>query len=34
MDRKDREREAASVLLATLHPKMISQVVCCALPEL
>jgi hypothetical protein len=26
MDRKDREREAASVLLATLHPKMISQV--------
>ena len=26
MDRKDREREAASVLLANLHPKMISQV--------
>ena len=26
MDRKDREREAASVLLASLHPKMISQV--------
>ncbi len=30
MDRKDREREAASVLLASLHPKMISQVPCCA----
>ena len=31
MDRKDREREAASVLLASLHPKMISQVPRCAL---